>query len=316
MRRTDLNWRGMQILAWPCSGLLQACVISVFAAPSVLASPQNSTQVAPARPVENSAYEVDRQQLLRVTTFGNREINLPMKLSNAELQIKNDKLDLDIAKLEGSEPDMDRLAIDSYLLAKRQQAISIATIFARAWSPRADQHLQLDLAPFDDKFDAAVSDCQPKDEDGKTGQFATIEDARAGCADLQEIYDHVSKLSVASPPSWPSVFAQDPLYKTRAGYALLQADLAQLKRDKALLVALKYKRILITSDENLLGADHEIWLVELSDQNVAAFNAKYPEQRMADSADLLQSLKTFHGQILAENTRYRAAIIPHPGKHR
>ena len=306
----------MKTFAWPFPGLFQAFFFCLVAVTNSLSPLKISAQLAPVIPPETSTYEADKIQLLRVTTFGNREINLPAEVQNGTLQVKNDMLENDIAKLEGRQPDMGRLAIDNFVLAERKKAARVATIFSRVWSSAGNQRLRAELAPLDGSLDAAISKCEPKDQEGKAGEFATLEDAKEACTDLEQISETVSKYSVPTPPGWPSIFAQDSLYKKRAGYGFLQADTAQLRRDKALSVVEKYKRSLITTDEGLLAQDQGIWLIEISDQNTTAFNVKYPSQQMADSAELLQSLKDFRQQIITENARYRAELMSSSRPHR
>ena len=253
--------------------------------------------------------ELDERHLLRRIRFGERELHLPQQLKNDELVVVNDKLDVKIAKLEGREPDTDRVLIDQFVADQSKAAIKDATVFAQIYHLSSSPAQE--LAELDAKLDDADEKCHANDDEKHLVIFASLADAQSACADLQAISSAVNSHHIATPLGWISVYKEDAAYRTRTGYKLLLADTEQMKLDEASRLDPAAKKMLIRSDRSLLTDDKQIWLTEMSEQETLEFNAKHPEHQMGDMkgtlALLTKSREDMAGAVLKFRRDFRRA---------
>jgi hypothetical protein len=256
------------------------------------------------------AVKADKERLLRKIHFGNRELHLPSQLQNDELQVANDGLENDTARLEGQEQDSARITIDRYLVEQTKAAIQISNSFALVWSKDGDKELQRKLSEAEAQFDIANDNCHPHSESGRV-RFERLEEAEAACASLHQIYVAVSRYQI-NTTNVPSIFKDDAVHATRTGYKLLMADSQQLKLDMAGRFRQDVKKALINNDQALINMDRMIWLQEILHADTIQFNAKHPEHPMADTVDLVKMTLQLRQQIATLNAEERRKLLGLP----
>jgi hypothetical protein len=262
--------------------------------------------LAQVRQTSTSA-DKDKETLIRRIRFGNRELNLPSALQNDELEIKNHRLENDIAQLEGREKNLTGIAIDQFLIDQDKAAIQVATWFAVVWSRTDDKGLQEKLSDIEKHFDEAQQKCRPSQDD-KRVVFEALEEAKAACADLQNIYQTVSQYHINSSVT-PSLFKDDSARLTRGGYQFLMADEQQLRLDTASNRPKEIKQELIKNGQLIVNLDRLIWLQEILDADTVKYNAQHPEHQMADTLDLTKYLITFRERIVAVVAKERKQLL-------
>ena len=62
------------------------------------------------------------EERLRQMRYGFRKLNLPTQLKNDEMQLSNDGLENDLAKMEGRRKKLDRVAIDQFMVDQARAA--------------------------------------------------------------------------------------------------------------------------------------------------------------------------------------------------
>jgi hypothetical protein len=104
-----------------------AIALSVFIGPA---------QVCFAEDKVPASTDKDADNLSRKMRFGNREIDLPLRLENDELLLELHTSENHTAQLEGMETDAIKLSIDRFLVDQDKAAIATANSFAQVWSSK------------------------------------------------------------------------------------------------------------------------------------------------------------------------------------
>jgi hypothetical protein len=266
------------------------------------------TQIGFAQTQTPTSAANDKEDLLRTLRFGNRELNLPLRLQNDELGLKNHGLDNDIAQLQGRPEDKDlaRIAVDRFLIEQDKAAITVANSFAQVWST-GDHELQRKLFDAEKQFDEADKNCHPgsnRASEESSVPAATLEEAEANCARFHSIYLMVSRyqITVSVPP--PSIFKHSNTLNS-TGEKLLQADNLQLKRDMA---AHRPAR-LILGDQMVIGLDKQLWLQEISHTNTVEYNNKHPQEQMANDLDIVKLVTDIRRRVLDIQNELRRQLL-------
>jgi hypothetical protein len=250
----------------------------------------------------------DKDALLRWIRFGYRELNLPPRLQNDDLRLKNHLLDNDIARLEGQDMDLVRTTIDRYVIDQDKIAIKVANWFAQAWSSTGNTDLQLKLFDVEGRFDDAIEQCRP-DSSGDAEDAVTLEEVEGRCRNLHDIELAVRQygIKVSVPP--PTVFKHTNTLMT--GEKLLRADKMRLALDMATHRPTRINKLLIDGDQRLIGLDKLIWLLELSYENTVKSNKAHPETPVAIDLDLVTSTTNLRQQVsdLENDTRQKLLNI-------
>jgi hypothetical protein len=111
-----------------------------------------------------------------------RDLNLPLQLENDNLRVKNDQLDIDIAKLQGKRHASVKLQIDQYVVETTERAIAVSNYVYRALSqPDKSEppERRAKLLEVEKRLDRIAEACH-------AGALAakTLADAQSACADL------------------------------------------------------------------------------------------------------------------------------------
>lgn len=242
-----------------------------------------------------SAHDIDERALLRTINFGNREIHLPLQEKNDQLALENALLESHIAKLNDEEQDQTRIQIARYFAAMSKDEVRASNLFAWTWSPAGSEKNRQQLEEGESNFDDASRKCHERNDDGKKVVFTSLLEAQAACSELASI---IKQTMVYSLPQGkvPSVFTSDKQAAKRVGHALLIKDQQQMSSDR-LRLPKATKKIILNGDLGLIDQDKQVWLTEITEDNVAAFNSKYPEQPMASGKELLAHFLEFRNQL-------------------
>jgi hypothetical protein len=115
--------------------------------------------------------------------YDSRDLILPMQLKNDNLQVETDKLDIEIARLQGKRHSSVKLQIDEYAVETTEQTIAISNYIYRAISqPDKSEppERRVKLLVVDKRLDRIAEACH-------TGTLAakTLADAENACAELE-----------------------------------------------------------------------------------------------------------------------------------
>jgi hypothetical protein len=111
-----------------------------------------------------------------------RDLNLQLQLENDNLRVKNDKLDIDIAKLQGKRHGSVKLQLDKYDVETTERTIAISNYLYRAiLQPGKSEPLRLrtKLLEMDKRLERIADACH-----AGTLAAKTLADAESACAEL------------------------------------------------------------------------------------------------------------------------------------
>jgi hypothetical protein len=273
------------------------------------------TQIGSAhKPLPVSTLESDKESFLRRIRFGNRELNLPSRLRNDELELKYRGLENDIEPEVRSEGrDLERITVDQFRLDQDKAAIKVGNWFAQVWSNPGDKELQRKLSDVEKRFDKADGRCRPRSDasdrfgDETTAPTNALEETAANCADFNELYSMVNhyQIKVSAPP--PTVFKHRNTLTT--GEQLLHADTLQLAVDTVAHLSTQLKTELINCDRGLIDVDKIIWLQEIFHADTLKYNNEHATNKMADNLGLILLVTDMRQNLAGTGQQKRQQLL-------
>jgi hypothetical protein len=239
-----------------------------------------------------------QEEYLRKIRFGFRELNLPLRLKNAQLRLENDELE--------KRTNPTRIAVDTYMIDQGRAAIRVMNRFEEIWSytidhdtmkgtfGTGDRELMLKFSELERRFDDANDKCDDPSPEGLIAK--TVKEAEGRCASFREIY-----LSVIPPEE--HTFASAPgttggcvseieevsyiaaVESSNHKSARQNKDRAQRRCDETLLAmkqeAAKCKNVAATTDESDADQTERFACVQEENRLSALGNARYADLNAA-----------------------------------
>jgi hypothetical protein len=252
-------------------------------------------------------YTIEQEeQDSRSVRFGHRELTLAVELRNDELQLKNDGLDNEIARLQGDAENSVRIIVDRFLVEQDKAAIEIAGKLNRVWHWRSNAGLQAKLYDVEKQgFDDAQLRCRPDHApDVSRPNFDTLGEAETACSDLHTIYLMVSRYQIKGEPV-PSLFSRS---STTVGAKLLHDDTAQKKKDMESRLPAEIKNRLVSTETFLIEMDKTLWLTEITHDNVLKHNAAHPDELWADVSGVMDIVNEARQKLLTVVSEFRNSV--------
>ena len=133
-----------------------------------------------------SACHPTKEERLAETRRAFRRLTLPLQLKDDELELSNDRLELDIAKLKGKHQDPTKFRIAVLVVGETKRAIQISEKIERIISQSDDpatKDQRIKFASLEQRLDKLIEACH-------SGALAakTVQEAQTACASLDSIY--------------------------------------------------------------------------------------------------------------------------------
>lgn len=244
----------------------------------------------------------------RFVSFAQRELALDMHTGNADLQVKNDNLEIEIAKLRHLKPPT-RLAADEYLSQQMQDALAISKKLAFAWYGEGGEKLQEQGTPVEADLDAAISGCigEHNPNTPKPKVAPTLAYVKQRCSKLAKLYDEYAPYP-SETQNPPSMFSLDKAEgEPTAAQKLMEEDRRDVLRYTFSSDAKQVKTLLVGAQLRLSLAK-SMRLMELTSDSIHKHNAAHPDKLQADVTDIIKSMMEYHQKLASMDDDYRSEV--------
>lgn len=269
---------------------------------SAHAKPLRPQSAHPASTTETYTKEQEEQDS-RKLAFAWRELEESGALSNWNLMVENDRLDNQIADLQGGNPNSEKLDTDKTYAARAKEASDIQTAFTDFWFVSRDAVKQNQSRDAEGRFDEAIKKCFPAEGDAVT----SLAQANQNCHDLHEIYTLIEPMMNEDVTPISLFYEPAPVHPTEA-QRLMSKDATRMRLDAASKWSSKAKRMILATDSIVLNTDKQLRIIEWNDSMVARHNRAHPDHLLANDSALHDLLLKHRSTMLSLNEKARSTV--------
>jgi hypothetical protein len=269
---------------------------------SAHATPLKPQSIHPASATETYTTDQEEQDN-RKLAFAWRELEVSGALSNWNLLVENDRLENQIADLQGGDPNQEKFETDKAFAARAKEASEIQSAFTDFWFVSRDAVKQNQSREAESRFDGAIKKCFPEEQDSVT----SLAKANQNCHDLYEINTLIEPMINKNIASI-SLFHEPTTAHPTAAQRLMSEDSTRMRLDTSSKKPSNAKKMILVTDIIVLNTDRQLRIIEWNDSMVARHNRAHPDHLLANDSALHDHLLKLRSTMLSLNERTRSTV--------